>query len=199
MAKQGKNGHKPNQDQSGFNLIETTIVLMIVGLVISGVWMAGATVWNNMRKNDLTQQLMLIVTNVRNIYSGQSSLADMTPETLISAGAFPSDMLRNRAVWHAYNNRVVVSPTGTGLNDLRFYIRFDNVPRDACIDILTKTSASEQIRRQIGLLSIQTQPGAPEPVRAPIPPSMAASMCGGNNLPAESQIPITIQWVFDLR
>lgn len=56
--------------KKGFSLIESAIVLAVVGLVISGIWVAAATVRENMLINKTVQGTGIIANNIRQLYSG---------------------------------------------------------------------------------------------------------------------------------
>lgn len=52
----------------GFNLIETTIVLAVVGLVIGGIWVAAATVSYQMKLNKTAEGILRIIQTTRLLY-----------------------------------------------------------------------------------------------------------------------------------
>ena len=56
--------------KKGFSLIESAIVLGIVGLVIGGIWVATATIRENMLINKTVQGTGIIANNIRGLYSG---------------------------------------------------------------------------------------------------------------------------------
>ena len=79
----------------GFNLIESAIVLGVVGLVIGGIWVAASAVNENWKATKHAQEIVLIANRAMALLKGQSySLAVWTtPITeLLAAGVFPEDM-----------------------------------------------------------------------------------------------------------
>lgn len=78
-------------------LLESAIVLGIVGLVLGAVWTAGIAVHNNMRISQSFQDLSILTQNIRDLYRGQSQFdrvdgTDITP-ILIKADVFPISMM----------------------------------------------------------------------------------------------------------
>ncbi len=86
--------------KNGFNLIEAAIVLGVVGLVVGGIWIAAATVRENMKVNLIVTGVGQTIENVRSLNAGFSpaalyasvSLGNLT-STLYEAKAFPSDFV----------------------------------------------------------------------------------------------------------
>ena len=53
----------------GFNLVEAAIVLGVVGLVIGGIWVAAASVQENLRLSRAQRDILSIISNLRGLYS----------------------------------------------------------------------------------------------------------------------------------
>lgn len=60
------------QFRNGFSLIETAIVLGVVGIVIGGIWVASASVMENKRIADTQEDVLQLVSNLRAKYRGFS-------------------------------------------------------------------------------------------------------------------------------
>lgn len=150
--------------QRGFNLIEAAIVLTIIGLVIGGIWLAASTVMNNMRKGELAEQTLQVVQNLRNLYANQQTTDGLTTVNANNAGIFPPSMRRQGTeVFHAFNAPVAIAAQGaTGaLNNQNcgnntagqqtcFSFQLNNVPRPACIEVLTRIAGTQDAARAIG-------------------------------------------------
>jgi len=54
----------------GFSLIESAIVLGVVGLVIAGIWVAAASIQENNRFNQTLNGILLMIENIRSSYKG---------------------------------------------------------------------------------------------------------------------------------
>lgn len=56
----------------GFSLIETAIVLGVVGLVIGGIWVAAAAVSENRKQARLLEQIAYTTQQIARVYAGQA-------------------------------------------------------------------------------------------------------------------------------
>lgn len=127
----------PPHRRRGFNLIEASIVLCVVGLIIGGIWVAATAVTENRRTNETLQGILSTVANVQKTISmsdsetiGNSvSLLNM----LISAGAFPSNWVSG-AVYHPFNNIVSIR----NYTPARFDFTLHAIPDSACIKIVPR-------------------------------------------------------------
>jgi prepilin-type N-terminal cleavage/methylation domain-containing protein len=87
--------HRP-QNNLGFSLIEITIVLGIVGLIVGAVFWAWSSIASNNRVRAATDQMTLIVQQVRSLYGNRASLDTGVTNTqfthaLVEARALPSE------------------------------------------------------------------------------------------------------------
>jgi prepilin-type N-terminal cleavage/methylation domain-containing protein len=82
----------------GFTLTELAIVLGIIGLLITVVWTAAASVYDNYRTQRASAQVLTIVQNLKTLYGGGHGTldpngTDITP-VVIAAGMMPADMIQ---------------------------------------------------------------------------------------------------------
>jgi type II secretory pathway pseudopilin PulG len=137
----------------GFNLIESAIVLGVVGLVIGGIWAGAATMYENYKVNKTASDVALIVKNVQKLISSQDAeaiilndgllcgagaMADITT-TVMDAGVFPQDWLKGSSIKHPFGMLVFVNAQ-CGY----FSLRTDGyLPAASCTQLVLKiTSAS---------------------------------------------------------
>ena len=127
----------PTSKRKGLSLVETAIVLGIVGLVVGGIWVAAAQFIEKNRIERMEKAIVLMLQGVKSLYPLPQTPPNSDLSSLvISAGFAPRDMV---------NGNQLVSPWGT-----RFYIGFSNffgimsfyiyapgVPVSACIDIVS--------------------------------------------------------------
>ncbi|MFA4994201.1 MAG: prepilin-type N-terminal cleavage/methylation domain-containing protein [Bdellovibrionales bacterium] len=78
----------------GVSLVETSIVLAIVGVVLGAIWVAAASVREEQRDNDAVTQLQMVVHNITVLKQTQGvSFSGAFPlnitSSMISAGAIP--------------------------------------------------------------------------------------------------------------
>lgn len=102
----------------GFNLIEAAIVLAVVGLVIGGIWVAAATVRENMLANTIASGFLSTIGEMRNkippsLVAGMAPPAGVTLQYQASTTMIASMKLAP-ADWIKSNNSIVL-PTGQTL------------------------------------------------------------------------------------
>ncbi len=136
----------------GFNLIESAIVLGVVGLVIGGIWVAAAAVNNNYKVSKTVSDLVLVVKNIQGLISfqdaerivldaglscGAGAMADITGTTS-AAGVFPYDWIRSGVVKHPFGMLVLINAQ-CGY----FSVRTDGYISGAnCTELLLKITAA---------------------------------------------------------
>ena len=124
----------------GFNLIEAAIVLGVVGLVIGGIWVAAATLYENYKVNKTVEGVFTTAKNIQNLISirDAEAMGDVVITALATeASLFPKDWI--------INLNTVKSPFGGSVTALvksfRLEVWMQNVPRALCIKITQKASA----------------------------------------------------------
>jgi len=132
-----------HNQKKGFSLIEAAIVLGVVGLVIGGIWVAAAAMYENYKVNKTVSDLELIAKNVQGLISFRDAEAigdgaNITP-TAWNAGVYPKDWIDK--VTHVDSifwgeTRIFVYKTSP-----RFYIFMNSVDRASCIKIIAKISS----------------------------------------------------------
>lgn len=140
--------------QRGFNLIEVSVVLAIVGLVVAAIWVIAGNVSENAKQYKFGEQQQLIVKNIRQIYQRSatfSSVADIT-QTLDQQAAFPKEMRYNHPATddvadgilnHAWASRSTGTVTVFKRSATQFGIRYALVPKTSCVNIAAKFSGPE--------------------------------------------------------
>ena len=82
----------------GFTLTELAIVLGIIGLLISVIWVAAGSVYDNYRTQRAAAQTLTIVQNLKTLYGGGHGTLDPNgtdiTAVVIAAGLMPSDMIQ---------------------------------------------------------------------------------------------------------
>lgn len=127
-----------------FSLIETAIVLGVVGLVIGGIWVAAATVNDNMKYKDLLEGVTFIVDQTQS--SIPSSAYDKGPlvgSTLwIQAGSYttlgigmglvPAHWVKGTNIYSPYGGVSYINAS----NSSYFTVSVNQLPRNACIKLI---------------------------------------------------------------
>ena len=139
------------QMRAGFTLTEITIVLGIIGIILSSIWVAAGTVYNNLRINKAQTELLQITQAIRSLYPTHFAMdvGSGTDETLslIAAKVFPSDTMDTsngyfpsvvHGPWDGSFIKVfsATQPTNGLIGD-SFQIMFVGIPSAACIALAT--------------------------------------------------------------
>lgn len=134
----------------GFSLRELTVVLGIVGTVLSGIWAVVGSSRSDMMAMQLSDQTALLVNNVRAYYAGRSLPtaainATTFTTTMRDAGVFPGDMCNSQCMAGTYNpgnafgGTTVLSVPGIvvtpGAPQTEFQVTYSNVPKKACVNL----------------------------------------------------------------
>ncbi len=116
-------------------MIESAIVLGIVGLIIGGIWVAASAVNQNMQKAEVTKTTLAMVKGVQNLFDNQTVTASNTDVTtsMINAGVIPADWVKSTGAVSPWNGDVYVT-IGTGRVTVNFY----SVPKTMCIDLVSR-------------------------------------------------------------
>lgn len=137
---------------SGFNLIETAIVLGVVGLIIGGIWVAAAAVSENRKQTRALEQIIYYTDRIKNVFYGHTSTAGSYFVLWDVAGGINI----RRSAWDTYlppdmystvsGNRPT-SPWG-GIVNIFIYpaeryvsVSYENIPRGSCIKLGPKIYA----------------------------------------------------------
>ncbi len=85
-----------NAFKRAFTLMESAIVLGVIGIVLAGIWLYSGTVSNKESMQVAVNQVWQIANNVRDMYAGRSDLAVNNSDQMnkhVCAGLFPRSML----------------------------------------------------------------------------------------------------------
>ena len=179
----GTDSSSEQSKRHGFSLVESAIVLAVVGLVLGGIWIASAAMHENYKVNKTVDGLVFIIQNTQKIISVRDSEAlgfyGLT-NTLIAAGAFPKDWVQGNTVKDLFNDDIgVVNYTGPA----RFDLYMNGVPRSACIKIVVKVTslaADTGTSTIVGSVAINSS-SIEFSANASVSPDAAAASCVDSN------------------
>ena len=142
------------KQKKGFTLIEAAIVMAIVGLVVGGIWVAASAVQANFRKSNTSQNLLVIVQNMRQLYYGQADCSAATAQIEISNRVFPADMVQGTAAAQdSWGGPVTITcPSAIDSNVSHFDVSFAQVPTAACVEL---SSRNTEDGAELGLLGVK--------------------------------------------
>ena len=144
-------------DQSGRSMVEMLGVLAIIG-VLSVAGIAGySKAMAKYKLSKTTDQVSMLVANIRTLYSGQRNYAGLDSSKAISFGVVPNEMVIDKdTISNAYAGSVTIDaadPSG-GIANGAFKVQFNGLGRDTCIALATSDwgsgSSSGLIKMTIG-------------------------------------------------
>lgn len=130
--------------KGGFNLIESAIVLGVVGLVIGGIWVAAATMYENYKVNKTVEDLLLIVRNIQSLISKADSIAmgdRSISVAIMDADGFPKDWIRGGQIRHPFGGVAYAGNEVPSASKGLFRVGLMTVPPSACVKLITKLTA----------------------------------------------------------
>jgi len=133
----------------GFTLTEAAIVLGIMGLILGAIWVAAASVYDNLRVSTTSNQLIQIAQSIRSMHATQSTVdSNITALLVAKAGGVPADMLTKdssgaiSAVRDVWSGDLTIAATTYTVNYDSFAVTFAAVPQGACSNLLMRNTGS---------------------------------------------------------
>ena len=127
-------------EQSGRSMVEMLGVLAIIG-VLSVAGIAGySKAMAKYKLSKTTDQVSMLVANIRTLYSGQRNYAGLTTAKAIAFGVVPSEMVISpETISNAYSGKVDVGEETpeSGIAGGAFKVAFSGLGRDTCIALAT--------------------------------------------------------------
>lgn len=170
-------GRKTARAERGFTLTEAAIVLGIMGLILGAIWVAAASVYDNLRVSTASNQLIQIVQAVRSMHATQNVVDANLSSTLVGqAGGMPADMITRdgggaiNGAQDVWGGAVSVNPVSyNGTAGAAFSITFEGVPQGACSNFLVRNTGTG---RDSGLVGA----GNAEATTTPLPLTLSSAV-----------------------
>lgn len=192
---------------------EFAIVLAIMGTVLASLWGIVSIVRENIKRQDMAEQMVVMVQNIRDLYANRVRLVTPTNATdaasithyLISQNALLPEQIRNRSAavlvadhpWGATGASGATIAGGGILidgstNNARFFrIRLRGLKYSSCVALADKLTGAGM---PAGLTSVVINGGTAQ-TTFPMSPDVASSQC--DNAPVGNQN--TMDFVYTLR
>lgn len=185
--------------KKGLSLIESAIVLGIVGLVIGGIWVAAATVQENRRQARFLEQIVHIASAV-----GNSAFNNITTPASVAFAFLDQAAAENirKDAWPAFLPADVITsspyptspwgwPMTIGLmSNLRQVDFYAFVPKSTCVSLAPRIAGlgnqGVKIKKTIMGYSVVL---ADTPLVALDTPALAAANCTATSYPATADTP----------
>lgn len=182
---------------AGFTLTEVSLVILIVGVVLSALWVAVDAVYENSRLTTTSRQVLEIVSRVRSLYGlSRSNMLDMSLQgatgasLLARTGAVPGEMIDSTVdpvrVTHVWRGDVGFTALHTDVDGDSFKISLYAVPMAPCAELLVRMTG---VDRDPGLMSATTASGGALTMPVGLPSAVGAC----------SQVTNTIEFSFLLK
>lgn len=148
-------------NEQGRSMIEMLGVLAIVGVLSVGGIAGYSKAMNKFKTNKAIDQINMISTNIRTLYSSQRSYHGLTNELAKAVNLIPAEMydeVSGSTITNAFGGTVDIAVAGaTGEDDEKAYIiTIDNVPSSSCISIVTTDWGSDS---DSGLIAMAASTG----------------------------------------
>ena len=148
-------------NENGRSMVEMLGVLAIIGVLSVGGIAGYSKAMNKYKINKTTDQVSMLVANIRTIFSSQGNYKDLDNDDAINFGVVPNDMIetsgQTKSLHNAFGGDVTIESanaraTAANANDEEaFTITYDGLTKEACITIVTGDWGSGQASGLIGI------------------------------------------------
>ncbi|MBV6631919.1 MAG: hypothetical protein KI792_02670 [Alphaproteobacteria bacterium] len=178
-----------NARQRGLTLTDTILVLVISGILISGVGILFLRGLTDTKTNVGFQQFISMQKSVRELYSGSANFAGLDNTVMDNSGFVPPDIKTTTVgeFRNTWGGEVIVETNG-GTPD-RFDIAFEGVPSEACSRIISYSG--NQTGTTDGLDSIIVTANGSDTTFSSFPTDVAAVVAACDDGSDEA----TMRWV----
>lgn len=141
MRNLSKFSAKRSANVRGFTLIELMVGVVIISVAIVAIVARVNTTRQNTQVNTELANLETIVAAAKSSFSGQTSYAGLNNTVLLTANAFPSQMVNGSTITNSWSGTVTASPQAVpAANTARIQISYAGVPTGACINLINSAS-----------------------------------------------------------
>lgn len=135
-------------NEQGRSMIEMLGVLAIVGVLSVGGIAGYSKAMNKFKTNKIGDQIQMISTNIRTLFSSQRTYTGLNNGMALRAGLVPGEMYdadsqnsysSDYAITNAFGGGVYIAAAdqSTGGDEMAFTIAVDQIPQSACVSIAT--------------------------------------------------------------
>jgi len=175
-----------------FSLVESAIVLAVIGLIVAGIWAAYASLNEQQKVTATITQVFTIAKGLQGRISAANalSLSNATSITsfAVNSGSIPQDMISGNSIRSLYGTAVTLTVFNATPAAPRFDIYLAAIPRTACIKLVAQITQLAAISDpaykgttgpmdRLGLGYIATNAGAWASTTFPVSLAMASTAC----------------------
>ena len=154
-------------NESGRSMVEMLGVLAIIGVLSVGGIAGYSKAMNKFKINKTTDQVSMLVANIRTIYSTQGNYDGLDNANAISFGVIPNDMIKTSTdgsgktstdLRNAFGGSVIIAAAEAreGSYKEAFTIEYNGLSDEACVTLATGDWGSGQ---SSGLLGVAAKKG----------------------------------------
>lgn len=123
-------------------MIEMLGVLAIVGVLSVGGIAGYSKAMNKFKTNKMTEQITLISTNIRTLYSSQRSYEGLNNKVAIGTGVIPGEMYdanstSTSSIQNAFGGSVAILSAKHMVDNDSFIVAAGKIPQASCVSIAT--------------------------------------------------------------
>ena len=147
-------------NENGRSMVEMLGVLAIIGVLSVGGIAGYSKAMNKYKINKTTDQVSMLVANIRTIFSSQGNYAGLKNSTAKKFGVVPNDMWTkesDESVKNAFNGEVTIIASQARTQDTEkdgqeaFTIEYGGMSQEACVTVATGDWGSGQASGLIGI------------------------------------------------
>ena len=136
-------------NEQGRSMIEMLGVLAIVGVLSVGGIAGYSKAMNKFKTNKISDQVQMISTNIRTLFSSQRTYNGLDNGSAVKAGLIPGEMYDQASASNASGSSfrlvnafggevyVAAADQSDGGDEMAFTITFDGIPQSSCVSIAT--------------------------------------------------------------
>ena len=131
-------------NENGRSMVEMLGVLAIIGVLSVGGIAGYSKAMNKFKINKTTDQVSMLVANLRTMFSSQGNYDGLTNAQAVSFGVVPDDMYdtctsTSCTITNPFGGAVKISSSGlrTKTDEGAFYVAYDNLSQEACVTLAT--------------------------------------------------------------
>lgn len=119
-------------DERGDLTLSAGIGIVIALVMVGGILVMAQRAFSSYRLMNTQNNLTMMKIEVQSLYTGSSDYSGLSNNVGISAGVFPSDMVKGATVKNAWGGQVTLAP---GSDVTQFSISYSEIPQDVCLKI----------------------------------------------------------------
>lgn len=166
-TKKANDMKKNTKSLRGLTLMEALLFLGLAAIVIVGAFALYNNASSTTKMNQAKTQLQSYIGGVKTLYASQNSYATVTTALVVNAGIAPKEAVDGATLVSPWGTSTTI--TGNSSSPREFRVTFNDIPRDACVALLSAGLIAQGTVFQMGVGSTLSA--------TEIDPATAATMC----------------------